>query len=123
MLSLMRIEESLGKLGFRIRHEGNNTVSITGRPAESLNTDPVEMMEILLENYKKTDTDPSSGAREKISAALASASAIQYGKQLNQGEMEELFDSLFACSGPNYSPTGRPVIIIMTTEEIDRRFK
>jgi DNA mismatch repair protein MutL len=120
---LNEIEESLGKLGFRIRHEGENTVAITGRPSESLNTDPVEMMEILLENYKKTDTDPSSGAREKISAALASASAIQYGKPLNQGEMEELFDSLFACSGPNYSPTGRPVIIIMTTEEIDRRFK
>jgi DNA mismatch repair protein MutL len=37
--------------------------------------------------------------------------------------MEDLFDTLFACSGPNYSPKGKPVISILTMEEIDKRFK
>jgi DNA mismatch repair protein MutL len=37
--------------------------------------------------------------------------------------MEDLFDSLFACSAPNYSPKGRPVISIVTLDEIDKRFK
>jgi DNA mismatch repair protein MutL len=120
---IKEIEESLGKLGIKIRHEGNTTISIVGRPSESITTDPVEMMEIIIEDYKNTDTDPAKGAKEKVSAALAAASAIPYGKPLTNNEMEELFDTLFACSGPNYSPSGKSVITIFTTEEIDKRFK
>ncbi len=120
---LNEIEESLAMLGFRIQHDGNNTISIMGRPSETISSDPAELMEIFLEDYKSTDTDPSGGAKEKVSAAMAAASAIPYGKPLTQGEMEDLFDSLFACSGPNYSPGGKPVISIFTTDEIDKRFK
>ena len=120
---ITEIGENLERLGIKIRHEGNNTISITGRPAESAFTDPVEMIEIFLEDYKNTDIDPSAGSREKIAAAMAAASAIPYGKTLTPMEMEELFDTLFACSGPNYSPGGKPVITILTTEEIDKRFK
>lgn len=120
---LSEIEDSLEKLGIQIRHEGNNTISILGRPSESIASDPVEMMEIILEDYKSTDTDPIRGAKEKVAAALASASAIPYGKPLTHKEMEDLFDTLFACAGPNYSPTGKPVISIIATEEIDKRFK
>jgi DNA mismatch repair protein MutL len=36
--------------------------------------------------------------------------------------MEELFDMLFACSLPNYSPSGKIVMSIITLEELDRRF-
>ena len=122
-LIITEIEESLVRLGFRIRHKGNNMISITGRPSDAISSDPVEMMEILLEDYKTTKTDPSAGLKEKVSASMAAASAIPYGKYLTQGEMEDLFDSLFACSGPNYSPGGKPVISILATEEIDKRFK
>ena len=82
-----------------------------------------EMLEILLEDYKNTQSDPSTGAKEKVAAAMASATAIQYGKILSQSEMEDLFDTLFACQAPNYSPKGKPVISIFTLEEIDKRFK
>jgi DNA mismatch repair protein MutL len=37
--------------------------------------------------------------------------------------MEELFDTLFGCSAPNYSPTGKAVINILTLEELDKRMK
>jgi len=120
---IKEIEQSLEKLGIQIRHEGNSTISIVGRPSESIASDPVEMMEIILEDYKNTDTDPAKGAMEKVSASLAAASAIPYGKSLTHNEMEGLFDTLFACAGPNYSPSGKPVISIFTTEEIDKRFK
>jgi DNA mismatch repair protein MutL len=54
---------------------------------------------------------------------MAGAAAIPYGKVLTQGEMEDLFDTLFACQSPNYSPKGKPVIIILTLEDIDKKFK
>jgi DNA mismatch repair protein MutL len=51
---------------------------------------------------------------------MAGASAIPYGKVLVQREMEDLFDKLFACKAPNYSPKGKPVINIITIEDLDR---
>ena len=120
---IKEIEGELELLGFRIQHSGKNKITINGRPADSDNSDPLEMLEILLEDYKNTQAEPTSGAKEKIAAGMACASAIRYGKVLSQGEMEDLFDSLFACHAPNYSPKGKPVVSIMTLEEIDKRFK
>jgi DNA mismatch repair protein MutL len=117
------IEVELELLGFNIHHSGKNKITIKGRPSGSDSSDPIEMLEILLEDYKNTQADPSTGAKEKIAAAMSGASAIPYGKVLNQSEMEDLFDTLFACQAPNYSPKGKPVISIITLEEIDKRFK
>ena len=120
---IKEIEDDLNLLGFRINHSGKNKLIINGVPSDGSVTNPVEMLEILLEQYKSTQNDPSTGATEKIATAMAGASAIAYGKTLAQNEMEDLFDTLFGCSSPNYSPTGKPVISIITLEEIDKRFK
>ena len=120
---LKEIEGELKLLGFSIDHSGKNTITINGRPADSDSSDPLEMLEILIEDYKNSQADPSAGAKEKVAASMACASAIQYGKVLTQGEMEDLFDTLFACQSPNYSPKGKPVISIITLEDIDKRFK
>jgi DNA mismatch repair protein MutL len=120
---LKEIEKDLGLLGFSFTFSPDNKVTINARPADSGSSDPVEMLEILLEDYKNTQSVPSVGAKEKIAAGMACASAIQYGKVLTQGEMEDLFDTLFACQSPNYSPKGKPVIIIISLDEIDKRFK
>jgi DNA mismatch repair protein MutL len=120
---LKEIEGELELLGFSIQHSGKNKITINGRPSGSESSNPIEMLEILLEDYKNTQADPSKGAKEKVAAAMSAASAIPYGKVFNQNEMEDLFDALFSCRAPNYSPGGKPVISIITLEEIDKRFK
>jgi DNA mismatch repair protein MutL len=120
---LKEMEEDLRLLGFSISYSGDNTIVITGRPSGTASENPLEMLEILLEDYKNSEADPSKGAREKLAAGMACASAIPYGKLLNRHEMEELIDTLFACASPNYSPKGKPVISIITLDEIDKRFK
>jgi DNA mismatch repair protein MutL len=119
---LKEIEEELNILGFDIQHLGNNVISLSSQPAGS-SSNPVKILETLLEEYKNKQTDPSIGVKEKVASAMARASAIPYGKVLAQSEMEDLFDALFACNAPNYSPTGKPVINIITLEELDKRFK
>jgi DNA mismatch repair protein MutL len=120
---LKEIEKELGILGFSFEHSGKNKITINGRPADSNSSDPLEILEILLQDYKNSEAEPSIGAKEKVAAGMACASAIPYGKALSQGEMEDLFDTLFACKSPNYSPKGKPVISIISLEEIDKRFK
>jgi DNA mismatch repair protein MutL len=123
LLLIREIEKELIILGFRFKYPDNKSITITGRPADTEDADPGEMLEIIIENYKNSLSDPSTGAREKIAMAMASAAAIPYGKTISKEEMENLFDLLFACKAPNYSPKGKPVISILTLEEIDKRFK
>jgi len=120
---LKDIETEIRLLGFGFHFSGTNSIVITGRPAEVGVTDPKMMLGILLEEYKTTESEPSSGIREKVAAAMASASAISYGRILQKGEMEDLFDALFSCKSPNYSPKGKAVISILTLEEIDKRLR
>ena len=120
---LKEIEGELELLGFNIQHTGKNKITINGKPSGSDASNPLEMLEILLEDYKSTEEAPSTGAKEKVASAMAGASAIPYGKVLSHNEMEDLFDTLFACQSPNYSPKGKPVISILTLEDIDKRFK
>jgi len=120
---LKDLEGELELLGFRIQHSGKNKITINGKPSGSESIDPLEMLEIVLEDYKTTQESPSDSAKDKLASAMAGASAIPYGKVLSQGEMEDLFDTLFACQSPNYSPKGKPVISILTLEDIDKKFK
>lgn len=119
---LKEIENEIRLLGFNFQIT-DNMILINGRPSGIGSADPAIMLEILLEEYKKTQSDPSTGAMEKIASAMAGASAIPYGKALLKNEMEDLFDTLFSCKSPNYSPKGKPVINILTLEEIDKRLR
>lgn len=119
---LKEIEGELNILGFDIQHLGNNVISLNSQPSGS-SSDPAEILKSLLEEYKSKQSDLSAGAKEKVASAMARASAVPYGKILGQSEMEDLFDTLFACNAPNYSPAGKPVINIITLDELDKRFK
>jgi DNA mismatch repair protein MutL len=121
-LVVKEIERELGLLGFKFEHPGNNKIVITGRPVINESPDTLEMLEILIEDYKNTEASPEAEAMEKVASAMAGASAIPYGKSLTNKEMEDLFDSLFACQSPNYSPKGKPVISILTLDDIDKKF-
>jgi len=77
---LKEIEGELELLGFRIHHSGKNKITINGKPSGSESSDPLEMLEILLEDYKTTQESPSDSAKDKLASAMAGASAIPYGK-------------------------------------------
>ncbi len=120
---IREIEDDLLKTGFSFRLADPGKITITGLPADLNITDPGSMLEQFLEEYKNTSADPSEGTRNKVAAAIAAASSIPYGRMLFKNEMEDLFDNLFACSSPNYSPMGKPAISILDLAEIELRLK
>jgi DNA mismatch repair protein MutL len=121
LMVVKEIEPELSALGFRIEFLGDNEIVLKGRPAGNETIDAVEMFKTFTTEYISAQ-QTALGMKEKIAAAMASASAAPYGKSLTQIEMENLFDSLFACAEPNYSAKGKPVITIVTIDEMDNRF-
>ncbi|MGM0530603.1 MAG: DNA mismatch repair endonuclease MutL [Bacteroidota bacterium] len=119
---LKEIKDEVKKIGIEIELKTSNVVEVRGIPAESDISNPAEVVEALLEQYGDNKNFGES-LFERIALSLARATAIQYGRVLEQEEMHELLDRLFACSAPNYTPDGQKVISFIKTEEIEKLFK
>lgn len=104
-------------LGFDINELGKNTFSINGMPAELHAQNEQELIEDLLDSYKK-QTYNTTERNEKISRTLARKAAVKSGTILSIDEMTNLIDELFACSTPYLSPDGKPCLVRITLEEL-----
>jgi len=122
-LILTEIAEDLHTIGFDIRNFGTNTIVIAGYPVDNHKEDTRELFDIFLENFKSTGGDIKANVRERIARSMAIASALNYGESLSQQVMQELVDNLFACESPGYSPSGKPVVVILGADELEKKFK
>lgn len=123
MAMISELEEDISRCGFDVRYLGNNTISINSQPSHSMNEDPREMLEIILEEYKNTEKKPGESNRDKVALCMSRAAAVPYGRALAIQEISELIDKLFQCKDHNYSPSGKPIISIITLEELDKKMK
>ncbi|HER07381.1 MAG TPA: DNA mismatch repair protein MutL, partial [Bacteroides sp.] len=119
----LEMMDQLEKLGFDIRDFGNQSIVIHGIPADMDPGRTEEKLEWMIEQYKNLQDEPVTGEVERIARAASAAAAIGYGKTLTGIEMQELVDQLFACSNPNYTPSGKPIVKILEMEELDKLFK
>ncbi len=119
---LTEILDDLANLGFDIREFGKNTFVINGTPGVLDSKSPGSIIEKLLEEYKNSPADAKTKVKEQVAASLAKASAINYGVELRQEEMSHLIDALFACATPGYSPEGKPVLSIISLDDIEKGF-
>ena len=119
---LMEINHDLKTLGFDIDDFGGNSIIINGMPVDSGNQEPEQIIDKFLNEYLTKDVDAKIQAKEKIAKSLAKATAISSNQHINNEEMRELVDLLFACQNPNYSPFGKLIVSIITTDELEKRF-
>jgi DNA mismatch repair protein MutL len=81
-----------------------------------------QLIDGILTDFRDGEVDLQKEVTEQIATSMAQRAAIPYGKQLSAIEMGELFDQLFACQVPNFSPSGKTIISIMDLDEMQKRF-
>ena len=111
----------LNKIGFGIREFGERSVMVDGIPAGMSRFENGRILSEFIEEMRKHGKITSRYI-DKLAAALACRSAIKAGKPLNQTKMQYLIDRLFATKSPFICPHGRPTIVKLSLEELDRRF-
>jgi len=122
MALLEELIPELDLLGFTIRPFGRNTAVIDGVPPDTRAGGEGKLVEEMLGLYKEyRQSDPAS-VRDNLAKSYSCRSAIKAGDPLTEPEMRSLIDQLFATRMPYVCPHGRPVVLRISIEELDRRF-
>ncbi len=119
---ILEILPYLEKLGFRVKEFGKNTIAVEAVPAGMKWGDEGKVIKNIIDYYKEYGVK-NTDIQSKVAAAYSCKAAIKAGDKLNEEEMQNLVDRLFATQNPYFCPHGRPIIVNMTLDEIDKRFE
>lgn len=109
-------------LGLELEQVDEETFSVLSTPAGLENVSAAGLIDGILTDFRDGEVDLQKEVTEQVAISMAQRGAIPYGKVLSTIEMSELFDQLFACQVPNYSPSGKTIISMMDLDEMQKRF-
>ena len=109
---------SLTTIGFDLSPLGGNTFAINGIPAGIEGINPVSLLQQMV--TEASGEEQLKALHATVALSLAQSVAIPYGQVLNNDEMEQLVNELFACDNVNYTPSGKAILGIMPQTDIER---
>lgn len=115
--------DTFNKLGFILEIFGQNTFIVNGSPAELPDSNMQQLIDDVLENYKKNQTNLKIDKQNNLARSMSKNLSMKQNKALTLEEMQSLVDGLFACKVPGISPSGKSIVITISTEEIEKRFQ
>ncbi len=116
------LEQYLINLGFELKFQSKNTIVIIGIPSDIKLEHEVETLLDILHEYRKNEQHKQLEVRDNLAKSFSCKAAIKAGDKLTEYEMRILVDKLFATSMPYVCPHGRPIVIKIPLEELDKRF-
>lgn len=111
------------KIGFQIEDFGNNTICIKEAPYILGKLDFNNFFISILDNLKNMGSGKTEDVKYDAIARLACKAAIKAQDSLDVAEMRHLLNELRYIDNPFNCPHGRPVIIKITSYEMDKKFK
>jgi len=120
--TLLNLIPYLEKIGFRMKEFGKNTIMAEGVPPDIQWGNAKEVLKEIIDTYRNEQKAQPS-FMEAVSASFACKAAVKAGDILTLEEMQSLVDRLFASKHPYYCPHGRPIIVNLSLDELDRRFE
>lgn len=122
--SILREHENIfSELGFEIEAFGGNEYALRSVPVELYGCNEKEMfLEVLDELSDGMNKGSFRVVEEKI-ASMSCKAAVKGNNRLSTAEAEQLIDELLTLENPYNCPHGRPTIISMTKQELEKKFK
>jgi DNA mismatch repair protein MutL len=107
--------EELHEVGFSLEAFGERTYLVRAIPAMLKDRDWAAALREVLDK-------PSASWTENLAITLACHSAIRAGQVLSDNEMRELIKQLEKTVLPNSCPHGRPTIIQLSLQKLEKEF-
>ncbi|MEX1311914.1 MAG: hypothetical protein AB1Z65_15920, partial [Candidatus Sulfomarinibacteraceae bacterium] len=119
-----RVAAILAKVGIEADAFGPETVRLSALPPELAAEEASELVVDVLDRATSLDGVPERLAEEveeELAAGLSCRGAIKVNHRLTDSEQRALLDDLAETSNPYRCPHGRPIVLRLSQEEMERR--
>lgn len=110
------------KMGFDLEGFGMDTFRLRAIPALFSNSDPLAVVRSAVEDIEEDESPLQSAMEEKIIARVCKKAAIKGGQILSIDEQRALIADLEKCNSPRTCPHGRPTMIHLSVDLLERQF-
>lgn len=114
--------ETMASLGFEIELFGPNTFLIRSIPTIVDRGDPKDAILAVVDAFEEDETPLENEAQARVAARVCKGMAVKGGQSLTEPEQRSLLLNLEASQSPRTCPHGRPTMIHLSANILERQF-
>src|SRR6266511_160210 len=119
---LMAQLPALQHFGFDVEEFGPNTFQVRAMPALFMGSDPSVALRALVEDFEEDELPLQNEVEAKLAARVCKRMAVKAGDRKSNEEQRALLHDLEACDSPRTCPHGRPTMIHLSVDMLERQF-
>ena len=112
----------LNHLGFEVEEFGPRAYVLRAVPALLSRSSPESLLRAAVEDIEVDETPLEGKQEEKIIARVCKRAAVKAGQILTTEEQKQLILDLEACQSPRTCPHGRPTMIHLSVDLLEKKF-
>ncbi len=112
----------LARLGFQVEPFGQATFLVRAVPQLLTGMDAAAALRVLVEDFEEDETPLQAEIEARLIARVCKRAAVKAGKTLSVEEQRALLTDLEACQSPRTCPHGRPTMIHLSVDLLERQF-
>lgn len=114
--------ELLNDLGYQLETFGPQQIKVRSVPALLDQISPEQALRAAVEDLEVDETPLEKAVEEKIIARVCKRAAVKAGQILSGEEQKNLLQDLENCQSPRTCPHGRPTMIHLSVDLLERKF-
>ena len=112
----------LQRFGFDVEEFGPNTFQVRAMPVLFMGSDPSAALRALVEDFEEDESPLQHEIETKLAARVCKRMAVKAGQALSNEEQRALLHDLERCDSPRTCPHGRPTMIHLSVDMLERQF-
>jgi DNA mismatch repair protein MutL len=112
----------LNHLGFEVEAFGAGSYLVRAMPAVFGHLSPEAALRVLVEDFEEDETPLGSEVEARMIARICKRAAVKAGQSLAVEEQRKLLSELESCFSPRTCPHGRPTMIHLSVDLLERQF-
>jgi DNA mismatch repair protein MutL len=112
----------LTDLGFQIEAFGPQTFKLRAIPSIFLGGDPEVALRAVVEDFEEDEKPLEKEIQAKLVARICKRVAVKAGQALSIEEQKALLNDLESCVAPRTCPHGRPTMIHLSIDLLEKQF-
>ncbi|MFM8877018.1 MAG: DNA mismatch repair protein MutL, partial [Anaerolineae bacterium] len=112
----------LNHFGFEVEEFGTNTFQVRAMPILFAGGSPAMALKALVEDFEEDESPLQAEVEARLAARVCKRLAVKAGQVLTSEEQKSLLIDLENCQSPRTCPHGRPTMIHLSVDALERQF-